>query len=58
MLALTRNRCRRRKPLDYQIEQLLPLVAELADKHTSGESSSVTYETAGALLEAVLFERM
>ena len=37
-----------------EIENLLPLVAELADRYTSRESSSVTYETAAALMEAVL----
>ncbi|MCD8170737.1 MAG: DUF6179 domain-containing protein [Clostridiales bacterium] len=41
--------------MNYQIEQLLPLAAELADRYTSKESSSVTYETAGALMEAVLY---
>ena len=38
-----------------EIENLLPLVAELADRYTSRESSSVTYETAAALMEAVLY---
>ena len=37
--------------MDYKIEQLLPLAAELADRYTSKESTSVTYETAGALME-------
>ena len=41
--------------MDYKIEQLLPLAAELADRYTSKESTSVTYETAGALMEAVLY---
>ena len=41
--------------MNYKIEQLLPLAAELADRYTSKESTSVTYETAGALMEAVLY---
>lgn len=39
--------------MKYEIEELLPLVAKLAAKYTSGESSSIPYETAGRLLEAV-----
>lgn len=41
--------------MDYSVEELLPLVAELTDKFTSRESTSVTYERAAALLEAVLY---
>lgn len=37
------------------MEELLPLVAELTDKFTSKESTSVTYERAAALVEAVLY---
>lgn len=40
---------------EYQMEQLLPLVAKLTDKYTSKESSSVTYETASMLMEAVIY---
>ena len=40
---------------EYRIEQLLPIVAELADKYTSKESSSVTYERAERLMEAVIY---
>lgn len=39
--------------MEYEIEELLPLVAKLAEKYTSGESSSIPYETAGRLMEAV-----
>ena len=41
--------------MDYSMEELLPLVAELTDKFTSRESTSVTYERAAALMEAVLY---
>lgn len=43
------------KPVSYEIEELLPLVAKLAFKYTSGESSSVSYETANMLMEAVCY---
>lgn len=39
----------------YEMDELLPVVAELTRKYTSGESSSVTYETARHLMEAVLY---
>ena len=39
----------------YEMEELLPIVAELADKYTSKESTSVTYEKAMQLMEAVLY---
>lgn len=41
--------------MPYEIEELLLLVAKLADKYTSKESSSVSYETAQNLMEAVLY---
>ncbi len=41
--------------MEYQMEELLPLAASLADKYTMGESSSVSYETAQMLMEAVLY---
>ena len=41
--------------MEYQIEEVLPVVSALTDKFTSKESSSVTYETAQMLMEAVLF---
>lgn len=40
---------------DFSVEELLPIVAELAEKYTSGESSSVTYERAQGLMQAVLY---
>lgn len=41
--------------LYYEMEELLPIVAELAEKYTSKESTSVTYEKAKQLMEAVLY---
>lgn len=37
------------------MEALLPLVADLTDRYTSKESSSVTYETANMLMSAVIY---
>ena len=37
------------------MEELLPVVAWLAQKYTGGESSSVTYERARYLMEAVIY---
>ncbi|MDR2043193.1 MAG: DUF6179 domain-containing protein [Clostridium sp.] len=39
----------------YEIEELLPMVVKLTDKYTSKESSSVPYEKAQMLMEAVLY---
>lgn len=39
----------------YEIEELLPLVADLTEKYTSKESTSVSYETARQLMEAVKY---
>ena len=39
----------------YEMEDLIPLVGYLAQKYTSGESTSVTYEKAEQLMEAVLY---
>lgn len=41
--------------MDYQIEELLPIVSELARKYAGYESTSITYENAQSLMEAVLF---
>lgn len=41
--------------MDYQMEELLPVVSELAQKYAGCESTSVTYEKAQSLMEAVLF---
>lgn len=41
--------------MDYQMEELLPVVSELAQKYTGCESTSITYEKAQTLMEAVLF---
>lgn len=39
----------------YEMEELLPVLAELAEKTTGYESSSVSYEKAEQLMEAVLY---
>lgn len=39
----------------YEMEELVPLVRELAEKYTSHESTSITYEKAEQLMEAVLY---
>lgn len=39
----------------YQLEELMPIVAELAEKYTKYEHSSIPYEKAQELLEAVLY---
>lgn len=41
--------------MNFEMEELMPIVAELARKYTSGESSSVSYEKARQLMEAVIF---
>lgn len=41
--------------MDDQMKQLLPVVSWLTDKYTAKESSSVSYETAQGLMEAVLY---
>ena len=39
----------------YEMEELVPIVAELSEKYTSKESTSVSYETARQLMEAVMY---
>lgn len=41
--------------MDYEMEELLPLVSRLAEQYTSCESTSVTYEKAEQLMGAVLY---
>ena len=41
--------------MNYDPEELIPIVAELTDLYTKGESTSVTYEAAQHLMEAVLY---
>ncbi len=41
--------------MEYKMEELLPIVEELAQKYTSGESSSITYERAAYLMEGILY---
>lgn len=39
----------------YEMEELVPVVALLAERYTAGESTSITYEKAQQLMEAVLY---
>lgn len=41
--------------MKYEMEELIPIVADLAKRFTSGESSSVTTERAQSLMEAVIY---
>ncbi|MEY8426665.1 DUF6179 domain-containing protein [Lachnospiraceae bacterium 46-15] len=41
--------------MEYTMEELVPIVARLAEKYTAFESTSVTYEKAEQLMEAVLY---
>lgn len=40
---------------EYEMEELVPIVAALSEKYTSKESTSVSYETARQLMEAVMY---
>lgn len=40
---------------DYQMEELLPIVAEATQKYTGCDSTSVTYEKAQMLMEGVMY---
>lgn len=40
---------------DYQMEELIPIVAGLAEKYTSKQSTSIAYEKARQLMEAVVY---
>lgn len=41
--------------MDYKMEELVPIVAGLAEKYTANESTSITYEKAEQLMGAVLY---
>lgn len=41
--------------MDYEPEMLLSLVAELSQKYTAGDSSSITWEKAQSLMGAVIY---
>ena len=41
--------------MQYEMEELVPIVAKLAEKYTGKESSSVTYEKAEQLMQAVIY---
>lgn len=41
--------------MEYAMEELVPIVAKLTEQYTSKESSSITYEAAHTLMEAVVY---
>ncbi|MDD6306341.1 MAG: DUF6179 domain-containing protein [Clostridiales bacterium] len=41
--------------IPYSMEELVPVVAELAEKYTSKESTSVSYETAEKMMDAAIY---
>lgn len=41
--------------MNYEMEELIPIVAKLAEKYTGFESTSITYEKAEQLMGAVLY---
>ena len=41
--------------MDYEMEELVPIVGKLAEKYTSHASTSITYEKAEQLMGAVLY---
>ena len=41
--------------MNYEMEELLPVVGRLAEKYTSFENTSMTYEKAEQLMGAVLY---
>ena len=41
--------------MNYKIEELVPIVGKLAEHYTAGQSSSIKYEAAEQLMEAVLY---
>ncbi len=41
--------------MNYELEELIPITAWLADKYTARESSSITYEKAEQLMQAVQY---
>lgn len=41
--------------MDYEMEELVPIVGKLAEKYTSHESTSITYEKAEQLMGAVVY---
>lgn len=41
--------------MDYEMEELVPIVGKLAEKYTANESTSITYEKAEQLMGAILY---
>ena len=45
--------------MDYEMEELVPIVGKLAEKYTSHESTSITYEKAEQLMgRLILYSRI
>lgn len=44
-----------KKMMSFETEELIPIVAELADKYTGKESTSIPYDKARQFMEAVLY---
>lgn len=41
--------------MDYKVEKLLPIVSKLARKYAGCENTSISYEKAQMLMEAVIY---
>lgn len=41
--------------IDYSMEELIPVVAKLSERYTSKESTSISYDKARQLMEAVIY---
>ena len=41
--------------MNYEMDELVPIVAKLAEGYTSKESTSITYDRAQQLMEAVIY---
>lgn len=55
MNGKSRETGQRNPAYDYDPEELIPIVSELVWKYAGSDSTSVTYETAQTLMEAVLY---
>ena len=41
--------------MNYEPKELLPIVAELAEKYVGCDSTSISYETAQMLMEGIIY---
>ena len=41
--------------MDYRMEELIPIVADLAKQYAGCDSTSITYENAQELMQGVIF---